>query len=597
MSEQRISPTRPSARQRLEGNEAWLLPLVLFVLSLGTYLYGNSWGLPNGNDTWANDAIQPGAPMSILYRVLVSDPWNSGWFWFKYPLGHVLVLGLGYAPYLAWLIASGGIEDPTNTYPYGMADPEGTLAALAIIGRTISALMGAGGVVVIYAAVRTGFGRNAGVAAALTTALCYPYVYYSHTTNVEVPYVFWLLVAFLGAARLAEGDYARRWWFALGAGAAMSVATKELGAGFFIALPLVIVVASLVRGTPLREILRGGVLAGATTVCVVLVANLAILNPLGFARRVGFLTQSLPAEVALQYAPYYFPIDLGAGRDWASEVAQLELAGDRLLTSVGLPVTLFAIAGVLVALVRRPWWAVLALGASTTFYMLGARAMLSLSIRYVLPIAVVTCIFAGIAIGALLDSRKARIPAVFVAAAFGLYVFLYGWDVNRMLVGDARYAAEAWLSENAASGQVIEVYQRPTYLPRTPDGVEMLRIAFDERSVKQLHERAPDFVLLSSAGLSGVTVEYKKDWKSDDYAGDEWIPSQRATDGTIMNYKRRDNVELLEGLRDGSIGYSKAAEFAVTPWIDRPLIQSLNPKITIYARDAADDEFTATRED
>ena len=75
--------------------------------------------------------------------MLVSESWNSGWFWFKYPLGHVLVLGVTYLPYMAWLVLSGGIEDPTSAYPYGMADPEGTLAMLALIGRSVSALMGA----------------------------------------------------------------------------------------------------------------------------------------------------------------------------------------------------------------------------------------------------------------------------------------------------------------------------------------------------------------------------------------------------------------------------------------------------------------------
>ncbi len=598
MSEERISPTRPSLWQRIAANETRVVPLVLFATSLAIFLFANDWGLPNGNNTWANDAIAPGAPLSILYRLFVADEWNSGWFWFKYPLGHVLILGTTYAPYMAWLVVSGGIADPTNEYPYGMEDPEGTLAMLAIIGRSVSAVMGAGGVVVVYSSVRHAFGRSAGIASGLTTALCYPFIYYCHTTNVEIPYLFWLLLAFMAAARLVEGSLERRWWLLLGAAAAMSVASKELGAGFFLALPPVIVLAALARGESFGEVVRGGMLAAVTAVAVLLFANLAFLNPTGFTNRVGFLTQTLPAEVALQYAPYYFPISLGGGRELAAELAQLELAGDRLLTSVGLPTAILAIIGIFVGLRRRPWWTLLAVGASVTFYLMGARAMLSLSMRYVLPTAVVACAFAGIALGAMLDARRLRPIAIPLALAFAVFMFAYGWDVNRMLSGDPRYDAESWLAANAHDEQVIEVYQRPTYLPRTPDGVKMIRIDFDKRSVKELHERAPDFVLLSSAGLSGVTVEYKKDWKGDDYASDEWIPSQRATDGTIMNYKRRANVELLDGLRDGSLGYEKAAEFALEPWIDRPLIQSLNPKITIYARQRDTDQTSAAvRED
>jgi hypothetical protein len=592
MSEQRISPMRPSLSQRFALNESWAVPLLLFSASFLAYLHGNSWGLPNGNDTWANDAIQPGAPLSIFYRLLSGDPWNSGWFWFKYPLGHILLLGVSYAPYIAWLFLTGGIEDPANAYPFGMTDPEGTLAALALIGRSLSALMGAGCVVVLYTTVRSAFGRSAGIAAGLTTAFCYPFIYYAHTTNVEVPYIFWLLIAFMAAARLVEGDLSRRWWVLLGAGAAMSVSTKELGAGFFVALPPVIVVASLARGQRFSDVVGGGLVAGAVAVGVIVIANLVPLNPSGFAHRIGFLTQTLPPDIALKYAPYYFPIDLGSARDLASEIAQLKLAGARLLTSVGFPAALLGLAGMLIAFARKPWWAVLAVTASATFYLLGARAMLSLSMRYVLPIAIVACAFAGIAIGALIDSRKLRPLGQLAAAVFVVYIFAYGWDVNRMLVGDPRYAAEQWLAGRAGDAPTIEVYQRATYLPRTPDGVNMVRVDFDKRSVKELQDRAPDFVMLSSAGLSGVTVQYKRDWKSDDYAGEEWIPSQRATDGTIMNYKRRKNVELLDGLRDGSAGYSKAADFAFEPWIDRPLIQSLSPKITIYARGDIDREAT-----
>jgi hypothetical protein len=599
MSDERISPTRPSPRQRLAVNEARVIPVVLFLTSLAIFLFGNSWGLPNGNTTWANDAIAPGAPLSILYRSFIADEWNSGWFWFKYPLGHVLVLGAAYVPYMIWLVVVGGLDNPTSAYPYGMEDPEGTLAALAIIGRSVSALMGSGSVVVIYAIVRHAFGRSAGIAAGMTTALCYPFVYYCHTTNVEVPYIFWLLLAFMGAARLVEGSLERRWWLLLGAGAAMSVATKELGAGFFLALPPIIIIAALVRGASLGELIRGGLMAAATAVAVLLVANLAFLNPTGFANRVGFLTHLLPAEVALQYAPYYFPISLGGGRELAAELAQLELAGNRILTSVGLPTVVLAIIGVFIGLVRRPWWSILTLAACIAFYMMGIRAMLSLSIRYVLPAAIIVCIFAGIAIGTLIDSRRLKPIGLLIGAAFSFYLFAYGWDVNRMLSGDARYDAEAWLAAEATDGQVIEVYQRATYLPRPPDGITMVRIDFDKRSVRELHRRRPDFVLLSSAGLSGVTVEYKKDWQdSDAYAEADWIPSQRATDGTIMNYHRRENLELLDGLRSGSIGYHKAAEFALEPWIDRPLIQSLNPKISIYARSISTEQASAqARED
>jgi hypothetical protein len=588
MSERRTLPSSSGARQWLRDHETWTLPASLFLLASFVYLYGLSWGLPNGNDTWANDAIQPGAPLSVLYRLLIAEPWNSGWFWFKYPLGHVLLLGIVYAPYLGWLLLSGAISNPTSAYPYGMADPETTLATLALLGRGLSAAMGAGSVVLVYLLLRDAFGRSAAVAGALITTFCYPFVYYAHTTNVEVPYLFWLLLALLAAVRLSDGNAQRRWWLLLGAGAAMSVSTKELGAGFFLGLPPVLVVILLLRGEPLASIVGGGLVAALATVTVLCVANLVPLNPSGFVHRIGFLTQSLPPEVALEYAPYYFPIDLGATHDLASELGQLVLALERLWTSLGAATAVLAVIGLPIAAVRRPAWTLLALAGAVTFYLFGARAMLSLSMRYVMPMTLVACCLAGVAVGAIVDARRLAPLRWASVALLALYVFAYGWDVNRMFVHDPRYAAESWLAARASEQRVVEVYQRPTYLPRPPAGVRMQEVPFDQRSVEGLRARNPDFILLSSAGLSGVTVEYKKDWKGDDYASDEWIPSQRAADGTIMNYKRRANVELLDGLRAGSLGYEKTAEFSLQPWIQRPLIQSLNPRIMIYERERAD---------
>ncbi len=210
--------------------------------------------------------------------------------------------------------------------------------------------------------------------------------------------------------------------------------------------------------------------------------------------------------------------------------------------------------------------------------------MLSLSLRYVLPIAIVATTFAGIGLAALLAPGRWKATRRLLAVVAVVYVFAYGWDVNRMLVNDPRYEAEAWLRTNVRPHEVVEVYQRPTYLPRAPEGIQLETVPFAERNVEAFGERRPAYVLLSSAGLSGVTLEYRRDWKGAGYDPQEWEPAQRSPAGDVMNYKRKANVELLEGLLDGSLGYRVAARFSFHPWIERPLIRSLNPTITIYRR-------------
>ena len=562
-------------------------PFLLFLFALGLNSFGIHWGLPNGSQTWAADSIRPTAPLSIFNRIVFEDGWNSGWFWFKYPLGHVFILAAAYAPFLAWQVMTGGLGKPQSEYPFGFADPESALAGLALIGRFVSAAMGAGTVVLVYLCVVRSFGRAAAIASALVTAFCYPFLYYSHTSNVEVPCVFWMMLCVLAAVRLIEGESARRWWLLLALGAAMSVSTKELVAGAFLGVACVVSLRLLTDGRGWAGLLRGGLTAAACFAGVCLLANNALLNPTGFLNRLGFLTQTLDPQVALQYAPYYFPIDLGGARGWAPEWAQFSKAATWVITSLGWPGIALAAAGVAAALKERPWWAALVLLTALTFYLVGVRAMLSLSLRYVLPISVLACMFAGIGLARLAAVGSQVLPRRAMALAAGVFLIVYGWDVNRMLAYDGRYAAEQWLRANLGPGHSVEVYQRATYLPRFPAEASVAEIDYEQRGVQQFRSRNPDYVVLSSAGLSGVTVRYKDDWNSAAPPPDQYQAAQRSITGQVMNYKRTANVAFLESLTTGSLGYRPLADFVVHPWIPRPLIQSLNPRIMIYGRDDA----------
>jgi hypothetical protein len=100
--------------------------------------------------------------------------------------------------------------------------------------------------------------------------------------------------------------------------------------------------------------------------------------------------------------------------------------------------------------------------------------------------------------------------------------------------------------------------------------------------------RRPDLVVLSSSGLSGITVRYKQDWQEDAEAAEGYSPAQKSVTGEVMNFSRDANRDFLARLQRGELGYERVALFVVDPWIERPLIQSLNPEISIYRRrDAA----------
>jgi hypothetical protein len=481
---------------------------------------------------------------------------------------------------------TGGLAGLSSDYPFGLRDPVTSLTVLALIGRAASAAMGAGSVVLVYACVVRSFGRAAALGAAFVTTMAYPMVFYSQTTNVEVPYLFWILVALLGAVRIVEGDSRARWWSLLGLGAALSVSTKELASGAIAGMPLAIVGASIAARRPVWSWIRGGIIAAAVFAAAMVVANNVIWNPLGFEHRIGFLTQTLPREIALQYAPYYFPIDLGGSRGAGVEWAQLQVASARLASSLGWATLALSVAGWVLVLRRRPSWALLLATVAAAYYLVSVRAMLSLSLRYLLPITVVFCVVAGIALAELVREGRGRPLRIALAVAAAAYVFAYGWDVNRMMTGDGRYAAERWLRSAARKPARVEIYQRRTYLPRFAEGLTVTEVPFEERGADAFAARRPDLVVLSSSGLSGITVRYKQDWQEDAEAAEGYSPAQKSVTGEVMNFSRDANRDFLARLERGELGYEQAARFVVDPWIERPLIQSLNPEITIYRRRA-----------
>ena len=93
-------------------------------LALLVYVPAIGWGLPavTGGDVirgWDVDGISGIGPLAEFFNLLVGP--TPDWY-VVYPLFHYLLLGICYAPYLAWLWMSGGLASPSSVYPFGFDD-------------------------------------------------------------------------------------------------------------------------------------------------------------------------------------------------------------------------------------------------------------------------------------------------------------------------------------------------------------------------------------------------------------------------------------------------------------------------------------------
>jgi hypothetical protein len=532
-------------------------------------LFHANWGLPNGNRTWAADSVAPMTPLAVAYRTFAENGFNSGYFYFKYPVGHQLLLAAATTPVMGVAYARGDLTKIESDYPFGLRSPDSYLTAMAIIARVLSALFATATLAVVGRLTARAYGARAGLFAAVAAAGCYPLLFYAHTSNVETAFMFWAMLALYYAIAGVEEGKPRALWL-MGVAAAMAVSTKEQIAGFLVLLPFVLIARRFVLArseSGLRRIVPPGAVAGGLIALLTWAGvNAAFFNPSGFVNRIRFLTHTLPPEVRELYAAYEFPVDFSTSWTASDEAVHLGKVLDAVVTSVGWPAALVAVAGAAyVAISVRRAESIYLLASALGYYFVSLRALKQVELRYVLPLALLSAIPAGVLLARISDGKKARRSLALGIAGVGI---AYAADVLPLLAADARYDAERWMAPYLEKGHSVEVYQSWTYLPRWEQVPTVSKPPTEATSVAGVRERDPDFIVISSKGKEGITMYPNPDWR----------------DGRGMMLVREESARMLRQLESGDLGYELVRRFERTPLIPRELITSLGPAIDVYRR-------------
>lgn len=559
-------------------------------LSLGAlllYVPAITWGLPNATGPelthpWGPDDIAPLGPLAEFHNTFVEAKADR---FLAYPLMHYWLVGIAYAPYVLYLLATGGLSNPTSTFPYGLADPVHSLRVLSLIARSVTLLMAVGTVVAAYHVARSLWDHTRGLLAGVFVMLLYPMFYYSRTGNLDVPALFWGSVGLVVYARILREGYSvwRGIW--LGVFAAMSAGTKDQGAGLFLLMPLVLLPLHFRRMA--RERTDGPQIsrwrAPATTLVagllVYLVSSGFIFRPERYFAHMAFITGMG------QDGHKYF----GHPATWEGYKGLLRESFDLLAAMMTNPVLTAALLGVFMATLRdRQSLALLVPGISLL-------ATVILPVRYVemrflLPVAFVLACFAAYPLGGALLSRRAplRVASVFLTLGMCATPLLYGIDLTYAMIRDSRYDAAEWLNIHLRPGDRVEFFGPHQKLPRLMVNVKVARaVEFKgtDRSVRytpaqiqsmaaDIAERSPNFILVIPDHSSSSEFPY----------------------GTTCP------DELYDLLRDGSLGYRLAAQFETSPifvWVQRPPLDypAVNPAVHIFVRAVrhAGMDFTLTR--
>jgi hypothetical protein len=549
VAEERLGTPRstawPGASRRALDRGAVAVVLLALVLN-GFWLW---WGLPLDRvRPWEIDGIAPMEPLATAHRLFVEERWNAGHYK-KYPLAHYFILMGASAPYVAYLWLTGGLQSPVTDYPYGFEDPQTALTVLVLIGRAVSALMGIGIVLLIYLSARDLAGRRAAIGSALTVALSPAFIYYAHTTNVDTPTLFWCALGLFAFVRLVQGRTELRHYLLLGFAVGMAAATKEQAAGMFLLVPASVVALHARHlaepGGPARRLVRAALAppllgALAASILTFIVATHLVFDWAGNLIRYRWRLQGIHPKWGTDY-PF-------AWSEVAGPLDALRQAAAYTADAMNPVLFLVAVAGLLVLPFRHRWARHVAVPLLSY---LGFAVLLFpfFRARFVMQLVLVLALFAGPVL-AEVWRRAARRPALGVAlAAAAVYSFAYGFDVNYLMMRDARYAAEAWFGERAP-GTTVETYGNPVYLPRLPRHLEIRHHDVTAETLAGLAQRAPDYVVLTSAHYRHLRPGSPEE-------------------------------TLVARLLGGDFGYRPVRTFATPPLLTPPLVQGLSPDVVV----------------
>jgi hypothetical protein len=410
------------------------LPWVVAVAAV-IDVVGIGWGLPA---RWAGDEIQPDKVIGG-----VTSGFAHGWL-SVYPPLHFAVLALVDSPirFLEWI----GALTWTGWTPVG----------LAVLNRLVSVAMAAIILIAVADVARLLFDRRAGLFSAMLLALNVVFVYYTRTSNVDVPYLCWFALALCCYVRvLRDGGTADYVW--LGVLAALSVTTKDQAYGLFLLMPFPIGAAEWRRArqrgasSPWRHVLppRAWLAFAACALTFALGENLVAWPT--FVAHVKLITG--PASRPYQV----FPRTLSGYAALSGRILTL------VKRSYGWPTLVVTLCGVVLSAFRPTFRrALIWLTVPAVSYALFFLLVVSYNYdRFDLPLCLLLAPFGGLAIDQAVGRwRPAALGAVVALATYGLVSVL---TLDLLTWCDSRYAVRAWLEEQRRPADAIGVFQ-PTYV-------------------------------------------------------------------------------------------------------------------------------------
>jgi hypothetical protein len=487
--------------------------LSVIFIALMVFSIGIHWGLPYAIspetvEPWGVDTIAPLQPLNEAFYKFSRQ--GNEWAW--YPLFHFIVLDVFYAPYVVYQYLVGNFDQPSAEFPYGIKNPTSFFRDLTLIAHLVSLAMAIGIIISVFKITEELFSTQAAFWTALITVLSAPLVFYSTSSNLEVPYLFWAFLAFWQYVKIVKTQKLKYYVF-FSIFVALSIATKDQAYGFFILIPLAIIYQKAKYDTnnkkPLKflakVIISKPILISLfLTVVVYAIANNLIFGGWeGLINRLFRYNELISSKRAQTVNVYSFQHQL-------SIFFQVIL---MMVQTLGFGSLLLCWAGIFENLQKKNWLALSIIFFSISYYIFILAHLITVHVRYILGFSLILTPFAGYFIAKYLGKtgRIKKLTLVVVVISLLIQVILT-LNLSITLLKDSRYQAERWIRSNIPAGSFIESNVLEKFLPHIFEKYQVRVTAVneynelmpDQLNFQSLKTRDPDYLfIIKGLGVSG----------------------------------------------------------------------------------------------
>ena len=433
-------------------------PLKVFFLLFALYAVGWYWGLPSEFDADA-DAPVPYSPLAF-----VSDYFNPQ-IAEKYPATHQILLLPFYGIYLVLMKLKGDVQSISPIWPHGFRNPSEVFSALIVISRVISTFMAVSIIFCLRKFHWKEFDRSSQYVAMVLMAGNGVFTYYARAGNFDVPYLFWWALSLVYLSiYIFESSSGIKPLIISAIFSALSIGTKDQAAGLVLGSGLIIL---LVHSETTRTlVVRFRHALAFTTVTLFVYIIVAVLpQPVRWMNHVGFWGGFVASGVT-DYIQYE--------SSWRGHLGLLRESAYRLSHIISPVGILFSVIGMIILIKSGRYRIVAFLSIPIISYyaliIFNIRFVLE---RYLLPIAFLLVISAGIGVGVILQYLKGKNRIIYFVANFAVilvlaYHAISGYfPITYAQIFDIKRALAESIPSHVARGSIILWCGKEANFPNT----------------------------------------------------------------------------------------------------------------------------------